>query len=115
MDLPDLPAPILRALFGCETEEDWRSEHGWTVWELRFGEAQYCPQWTEHRAAVLAAWVADYPGTRPPIWWRLDAPEPRQEGESEVAYLRRLRLLLRGEERRLPADAFEPEEVQARS
>ena len=57
----------------------------------------------------------NYPGTRPPIWWRLDAPEPRQEGESEVAYLRRLRLLLRGEERRLPADAFEPEEVQARS
>ena len=40
------------------------------------------------------------PGTRPPIWWRLDAPEELQEGESEVAYLRRHKWLCpgRGEE-----------------
>ncbi|PZM14856.1 hypothetical protein CPY51_09160 [Rhizobium tubonense] len=23
-----------------------------------------------------AAWVADYPGTRPEMWWRFDAPRP---------------------------------------
>jgi hypothetical protein len=99
--LPDLPAPVLRALFGCETEVDWCSEHGWTIWELRYGEAEYCPQWRNHKAELLQVWVADHPGTRPPIWWRLDAPEPRQDQESEAAYLRRHKLFMRGEERRL--------------
>jgi hypothetical protein len=109
MNLPNLPAPILRALFDCEREADWASpEFGWTIWELKFGEAQYCPQWTEHKQAILRAWIADHPGTRPRIWWRLDAPEERPEGESEAAYLKRHRLFARGEERRLTPVDFEP-------
>ena len=44
--------------------------------------------WWPLRAAVLAAWVADYPGTRPPIWWRLDAPEPRREVAGSATWLR---------------------------
>jgi hypothetical protein len=34
--------------------------------------------WREHRAAVLAWWVGEHPGTRPRWWWRHDAPGPRQ-------------------------------------
>ena len=114
MALPDLPGPVLRALMDCETEEDWASlEHGWTIWELKFGEARYCPQWTQHRDAILRAWIADRPGSRPSIWWRLSAPQERPEGESQASYLKRHGLIRRAEERRLGAAAFEPEPPDA--
>ena len=108
MELSDLPGPVLRTLFDCETESDW---HGpvWAVWELRYGDAEHCPEWTQHKAAILKAWISDRPGTRPSIWWRLDAPEERPPGESETAFLRRHRLLTRGEEKRLRPVDFEPE------
>ena len=110
MGLPDLPPPVLRAMLGCATEEDRRdSDHGWAVWDLKYAEDRYCPEWTQHKAAVLQAWVADHPGTRPPIWWRLDAPEERPEGESQASFLKRHGLFLRGEERRLTPADFEPE------
>ena len=54
-----------------------------------------------------------HPGTRPSIWWRLATPEERPEGESQASFLRRHRLFLRGEERRVPAGAYEPEPVDA--
>ena len=54
MELPDLPEPVLRTLFDCETEDDWRSEH-WAVWELRYGDAEHCPEWTQHKDAILRA------------------------------------------------------------
>ena len=111
-ELPDLPEPILRTLFDCETQEDWHSEH-WAVWELRYGDAEHCPEWRDHKDAILRAWVADHPGTRPSIWWRLATPEERPEGESQASFLRRHRLFLRGEERRVPAGAYEPEPVDA--
>jgi hypothetical protein len=53
--------------------------------------------WSAHRDAVLAWWIARYPGTRPSLWWRFEAPAPRRRAESELAYLRRHRLLLPGE------------------
>lgn len=34
--------------------------------------------WEQHRDALLMEWVGDHPGTRPPGWWRLDAPELRR-------------------------------------
>ena len=98
--LPYIAPARLRAMFGCATEDDWRSDD-WQVWELSYGDRDHCPEWVENRGALLAVWVADHPGTRPPIWWRLDSPEERPEGESQAAYLRRHKLLLRGEERRL--------------
>ena len=102
MGLPDLPPPVLRAIFDCTTEEDWHSDHFWAVWALNYdGDRERCPEWTAHENELVAAWATDRPGTRPGIWWRLTAPEPRPEGESEVAYLRRHKLLMRGEERRL--------------
>ena len=33
--------------------------------------------WEEHGAAVLAVWIGAKPGTRPPAWWKVAAPEPR--------------------------------------
>jgi hypothetical protein len=34
--------------------------------------------WPEFRDEILADWIAEAPGTRPSMWWRLDAPEPRR-------------------------------------
>jgi hypothetical protein len=34
--------------------------------------------WSELGADVLARWAVEHPGTRPRLWWRYDAPEPRQ-------------------------------------
>ena len=105
MDLPDLPGPILKALMDIPLSEDDWLHGGWWVWEARYAERpEYCQPWVEHREAILSAWIADRPGTRPSIWWRLDAPEERPPGESEAAFLKRHRLLLRGEGRRLPAE-----------
>ena len=33
--------------------------------------------WEEHGAAVLAVWIGAKPGTRPPGWWKIEAPQPR--------------------------------------
>ena len=34
--------------------------------------------WHEHRAELLAGWIAAHPGTRPWSWWAWDAREPRR-------------------------------------
>ena len=31
--------------------------------------------WDECRDTILEAWIDEYPGTRPSMWWSLDAPE----------------------------------------
>jgi hypothetical protein len=67
------------------------------------GGRSYADQWEECRAEVLAGWVREKPGTRPSTWWRLDAPEPRPEGESEAEYLERHGLLTEDERRALRA------------
>ncbi len=38
------------------------------------GSDPYLELWEAHREAVLAAWIAERPGTRPKLWWRYDAP-----------------------------------------
>lgn len=53
--------------------------------------------WNGHRNVVLAWWTRQHPGSRPSLWWRFDAPQPRRRNESELAYLRRHRLLAPGE------------------
>lgn len=49
--------------------------------------------WRKFKAALLREWIAERPGTRPAAWWLFDAPEPREEHESEAAFLERLDLL----------------------
>lgn len=34
--------------------------------------------WQEHGAEIVAAWIAEHPGSRPHAWWRGDATEPRR-------------------------------------
>lgn len=52
--------------------------------------------WRELRTAILAAWTASRPGTRPWAWWRYEAAEPRRclvgaslLGSGPAAYLER--------------------------
>src|SRR5215208_7633421 len=53
--------------------------------------------WAEYGPAIVKQWAAEKPGTRPSLWWKYDAPEPRRPRESQAAYLKRHRLLLPGE------------------
>ncbi len=53
--------------------------------------------WLEHRAAVIAWFVVNKPGRRPPLYWEHEALPPRRRGESDAAFLRRCGLLLPGE------------------
>jgi hypothetical protein len=34
--------------------------------------------WRLVSGEVLAEWIPEHPGTRPAVWWRWDAPEPRR-------------------------------------
>jgi hypothetical protein len=95
--------------------------------------------WRAHRDVLLAVFVRDHPGTRPSTWWHVDAPEMRRQVggqgefvrpeywcgmphywtrldpldppkfEAEASYLKRHRLFLPGEERRLTEADFQPE------
>lgn len=56
-------------------------------------QAQLREAWEYAREELLAEWIRESPGTRPPGWWLFDAPERRREGEEEAAYLDRLGLL----------------------
>ena len=33
------------------------------------------PVWNAARETVLAEWAETHPGARPPMWWKVDAPE----------------------------------------
>jgi hypothetical protein len=72
---------------------------------------QLAALWAEHGDAIVAEHVAKYPGTRPHRWWQYSAPEPRQDGDSEAAYLERHSLFLPGERKRMAKRDFEPESV----
>jgi hypothetical protein len=56
--------------------------------------------WAEHRDRIVEHHVRRHPGTRPVRWWPYDAPDPRRQGESERAYLRRHKILRPGELKR---------------
>jgi hypothetical protein len=42
--------------------------------EAFFAERAAEELWREHHEAVLTDWVGRFPGTRPSLWWRFDAP-----------------------------------------
>jgi hypothetical protein len=65
---------------------------------LLFGEPPV-PAWAEMRDELLPAWIKEHPGTRPWAWWEQEAPEPRDPGETEAAYLKRHDLLTDHERR----------------
>jgi hypothetical protein len=41
--------------------------------------ARWLALWREHRDELLADWIAERPGSRPPVWWQVEAPEPRRQ------------------------------------
>ena len=65
----------------CPVEN--RSEAAWEEWNINRRRA-----WAMHRDTLIAAWIAEHPGTRPHAFWSYDAPD-RLEGETERAYLSR--------------------------
>ncbi len=67
--------------------------------------------WNRHREWALAAWIEAMPGTRPPLFYEFDAPEPRDPAESERAYLKKHKLLTAAEAKRLPKSAGTPKLV----
>ena len=70
--LPKLPEPLLRVLLDCATPDDEISPE---VGEfLYFGDGGLEGVWAEHRTALLRAWIEEFPGRRPEMWWRVDAP-----------------------------------------
>jgi hypothetical protein len=56
--------------------------------------------WREYGDLIVARHVARWPFSRPPNWWRIDAPEWLREGETQREYLERHKLLLPSEKRR---------------
>jgi hypothetical protein len=80
--------------------------------QVRFSVPTVAELWREHCDRVIAEWIVENPGTRPSLWWKYDAPEPRQDAESEAVYLKRHGLFLsEGERKRLTKRDFEPEAV----
>jgi len=49
--------------------------------------------WLEIGDSVLEEHIHERPGTRPWAWWQFDAPEQRDDNETETDYLRRLQFL----------------------
>lgn len=45
---------------------------------LAGNEAAVRALWRRQRDVVLAQWTREHPGTRPTLWWRFNAPEPRR-------------------------------------
>jgi hypothetical protein len=61
--LNDLPIP------------DGDSETHFEVLMLEAGDGEALRElWDRARGEVLTGWTKDHPGTRPAVWWRLDAP-----------------------------------------
>jgi hypothetical protein len=134
--LVEVQAVVWRHLCGLPEPGD---EHDPALEELEFfgDPAPEDALWAELGAAATVEHARVYPGCRPALWWRFDAPEPERRKvsgsgretvltlshglvvywkadqddpplvESEADYLARLGLLLPGE--RPPPEAFGPE------
>ena len=83
-----------------------------------YGNAEIAAAWHLIADETIEDWIRDKPGTRPAIWWRLSAPEPGRTSDDgareildiriaapppaeQVKFLRRHKLLLADEKRRL--------------
>ncbi len=90
-----------------------------------FENPEITDAWDQLGAEIVEQWILTRPGTRPRMWWRLDAPEPGRLSNGgppggapnrlvipctlpspadQEAFLRRHDLLRRGELERLTAD-----------
>jgi hypothetical protein len=79
MTLP-LPRRQHRETLGPRALE-WLASHGTTLfWYLDLGvDPEQARKFLDlHRDDFLIQWARDYPGSRPPLWWKYEAPEPRK-------------------------------------
>ena len=91
-----------------------------------FENAEITDAWNQLGAEIVEQWILKRPGTRPRMWWRIDAPEPGRLSNGgppggapnrlvipctlpspadQEAFLRRHDLLEPGERDRLTADS----------
>ena len=120
----DLTPLQVGALLDGYVEGSWES-FGWRYGSDPKAKERRREAWERHRQSLLPYWALgklppgwdlDFmievdgiarirgPGTRPSVWWELEAPEPRDEtDETELAYLERHNLLLPGERERYDA------------
>ena len=91
-----------------------------------FENAEISAAWAQLGAEIVEQWILTRPGTRPRMWWRIDAPEPGRLSNGgppggapnrlvipctppspadQDVFLRRHELLLPGERDRLTADS----------
>ena len=61
--------------------------------DLQDDPALWSAVWADCRDQLLPEFIASLPGNRPRVWWEFDAPEARDEDETEPEYLSRLGLL----------------------
>ncbi len=86
-------------LYGIAKKADGTPSKKPLLWYPEFGENGGClaanlrEPWEAVKAELLPAWIREHPGTRPFAWWELDAPDPRDPGETEAEFLRRHGLL----------------------
>lgn len=100
--------------------------------------------WRTGSPNMLRAWIRNFPGSRPKLWWLYDTPEPLRRIvagsgepflwsadrgkatawfdwsddlsiESQSSFLRRHNLLTAAERSRIPSEAFAPEVIFPRS
>jgi hypothetical protein len=77
----------------------WSPSKPLPVWG---GAGVFDPHWARERwrlaePEVIHWWIRNYPGSRPSRWWIWSAPVEPTEGEDQLAYLRKHRLLERVE------------------
>lgn len=87
-------------LYGCCKRDDGSNRVTPYLWREEYG-GPFCnvvlKAWRELRDELLPQWIKDHPGSRPWAWWKIDAPGPRGESETETDYLRRHGLLTAAE------------------
>jgi hypothetical protein len=75
-------ARFRESMIHCWLSSPWRSDmptDGPTAAEL----------WEQFGSQVTAEWISKNPGSRPPAWWRFNAPSVRKDGDDELAYVTR--------------------------
>ena len=94
----ELPAPEKRVFLDDVQMWAWARDEDRSTWR---GVPSSRELWAAHEEDVLRDWIAEDPGSRPSGWWRFSAPVEREDGDEQVDYLRRHRLLTPDELRRL--------------
>jgi len=67
---PELPLAAYRWLISGQ-------QTSWSILHLPDAKSRK-EFWAIHRDMVVAWWIFRHPGTRPSMWWRMDAPGPRR-------------------------------------